>query len=107
MGRGLILGPHRDGFRVLAWSDEPRLDSRNRKPLLRYFPELEPALNALPSGTVLDGEVVVVREDATDFEALQRRSPARGEPSASSLAPLSSPAIAAEMVFFGRVQLVE
>ena len=57
----------------MAWSDNPRLDSRNQKPLLRYFPELIPALEALPSGTVVDGEVVMVDDDALQFDMLQNR----------------------------------
>ncbi len=51
----------------------PRLDSRNAKPLLRYFPELETALACLPSGTVADGEVVVIVGGKLDFDALQNR----------------------------------
>ncbi len=65
--------PKWDGFRVVSWSDDIRLDSRNQKPLLRYFPELEPALRQLPSGTVVDGEVLVVLEDHTSFDSLQLR----------------------------------
>ncbi|MBU1494734.1 MAG: ATP-dependent DNA ligase [Actinobacteria bacterium] len=65
--------PKWDGFRALAWSDVPRLDSRNQKTLLRYFPELLPALQALPSGTVVDGEVVVVTDDVLQFDTLQNR----------------------------------
>ena len=74
---GWAYEPKWDGFRALAWSaaaaGEPRLDSRNERPLLRYFPELRGALDALPAGTVVDGEVVVVTGDATDFDALQQR----------------------------------
>jgi ATP-dependent DNA ligase len=69
--------PKWDGFRALMWSrsgpSEPRLDSRNGKPLLRYFPELRPALENLPAGTVADGEVVVVTHGKLDFDALQNR----------------------------------
>jgi ATP-dependent DNA ligase len=65
--------PKWDGFRALAWGGDLRLDSRNRKPLLRYFPELVPALEALPPGTVVDGEVVVVIDDVLQFDALQNR----------------------------------
>jgi ATP-dependent DNA ligase len=65
--------PKWDGFRAVAWSGEIRLDSRNHRPLLRYFPELEAPLRALPPGTVVDGEVVVVRGDRLDFDALQNR----------------------------------
>ena len=71
---GWAYEPKWDGFRALAWAGgEPRLDSRNTKPLLRYFPELAPALAQLPDGAVVDGEVVVVRDGALDFDALQNR----------------------------------
>jgi ATP-dependent DNA ligase len=65
--------PKWDGFRSIAWSAPIRLDSRNHKPLLRYFPELKPSLEALPAGTVVDGEVVVVIGDRLGFDALQNR----------------------------------
>ena len=78
--------PKWDGFRILAWSGpEPRLDSRNQRPLLRYFPELHPALEQLPGGTVVDGEVVVTYDDATHFDALQMRI----HPAASRIERLS------------------
>lgn len=66
--------PKWDGFRAVAWGgDAPRLDSRNQRPLLRYFPELGPAIGLLPDGTVVDGEVVVVIDDVTSFDHLQQR----------------------------------
>ncbi len=66
--------PKWDGFRILAWSHpDIRLDSRNGRPLLRYFPELQPALQAVPAGTVVDGEVVVVRAGKLDFDGLSER----------------------------------
>jgi len=84
---GWAYEPKWDGFRVVIWSAAsarpgngtpgggriPRLDSRNAKALLRYFPELEPALGLLPAGTVLDGEVVVPSGGRLDFDALQNR----------------------------------
>jgi len=71
---GWAYEPKWDGFRAVAWAGaEPRLDSRNTKPLLRYFPELLPALAQLPDGAVVDGEVVVVTDGALDFDALQNR----------------------------------
>jgi len=71
---GWVYEPKWDGFRALAWSgDEPRLDSRSGKDLLRYFPELRPALAALPPGTVLDTEIVVIVDGVTAFDALQNR----------------------------------
>ncbi len=64
--------PKWDGFRVIAFvdGDEVFLQSRNGKPLDRYFPEL-----SLPPGRyVLDGEIVVDPGDGSqDFGALQQR----------------------------------
>ena len=71
---GWVYEPKWDGFRAIAWSgDDPRLDSRSLKPLLRYFPELRPALDQLPPATVVDTEIVVIIDDVTDFGALQQR----------------------------------
>ncbi len=91
-----VYEPKWDGFRAIAWAGEqPRLDSRNGKPLLRYFPELEPALAQLPPGTVIDGEVVVVVDDVTQFDQLQMRI----HPAASRIERLSKE-IPAELVAF-------
>ena len=66
--------PKWDGFRSLSWSEpDQRIDSRNKRPLLRYFPELESALTQLPPGTVVDGEIVVVVDNVTQFDVLQQR----------------------------------
>ena len=71
---GWVYEPKWDGFRAVEWSGEtPRMESRNGKDLLRYFPELRPALAQLAPGTVLDGEVVVVVNDVTEFDTLQMR----------------------------------
>lgn len=71
---GFAFEPKWDGFRALSWSEpEIRLDSRNERPLLRYFPELEGALRQLPESTVVDGEIVVVIDDGTRFDTLQQR----------------------------------
>ncbi len=71
---GWVYEPKWDGFRMIAWGGETlRLESRNGKDLLRYFPELTDALEELPEGTVLDGEVEVFRNGVTDFDALQMR----------------------------------
>ena len=71
---GWVYEPKWDGFRAIIWSDgERRIDSRTGKNLLRYFPELAPAAAELPSGTVVDAEIVVVVDDVTEFETLQQR----------------------------------
>ena len=70
---GWAYEPKWDGFRAISYSGDIRIDSRNQKPLLRYFPELRSALEGLPAGTVVDGEVVVVTDGRLDFDALQNR----------------------------------
>lgn len=73
-GEGWVYEPKWDGFRMIAYSgDPPRLDSRNGKTLLRYFPELRPALDRLGPGTVVDGEILMVVDDVTQFDLLQMR----------------------------------
>lgn len=69
-----VYEPKWDGFRSLSWSaPDIRIDSRNKRPLLRYFPELRAAVEQLPEGTVVDGEIVVVIDGVTEFDSLQQR----------------------------------
>jgi ATP-dependent DNA ligase len=75
-GTNWLFEPKWDGFRVLVFrdGDEILIQSRDEKPLNRYFPELpEPLKQQLPPRAVLDGEVLVAIGDALDFEALQMR----------------------------------
>lgn len=74
-GDGWQYEPKWDGFRGLLEnaSGELRLWSRNARPLLRYFPELQPLGELLPPRSALDGEIVIVREGALDFDAMQTR----------------------------------
>jgi len=75
-GDHLLYEPKWDGFRVLVFrdGDELYLQSRTKKPLFRYFPELGPPLKAqLPDRCVVDGELVIKRGDVLDFNALQLR----------------------------------
>jgi len=75
-GPRLLYEPKWDGFRCLVFrdGDELYLQSRNARPLLRYFPELvEPLLSQIPARCVLDGELVVIGEHGLDFDALQLR----------------------------------
>ena len=71
-----IFEPKWDGFRALVFrdGDEILIQSRDEKPLNRYFPELlEPLRSALPPRCVLDGEIVIVKNNGLDFDALQLR----------------------------------
>jgi ATP-dependent DNA ligase len=67
--------PKWDGFRGVLENLEGELAlwSRNGRPLLRYFPELRPLGDLLPPRSALDGEVVIVRDGALDFDAMQMR----------------------------------
>ncbi|MFN7972981.1 MAG: ATP-dependent DNA ligase [Acidobacteriota bacterium] len=75
-GPGWLYEPKWDGFRVIVFRDgeEWYLQSRELKPLARYFPELGPAILAQrPSRCVVDGELVIARDGVLDFEGLQLR----------------------------------
>jgi ATP-dependent DNA ligase len=75
-GGGWLFEPKWDGFRTLVFRDggEVLLQSRDGRPMNRYFPELaEPLLRALPERCVLDGEIVIVGDAGLDFEALLLR----------------------------------
>jgi ATP-dependent DNA ligase len=69
---GWAYEPKYDGFRALAFvdGDDVYLQSRGKKPLRRYFPEL-----SFPAGRyVLDGEIIIGDPDGQqDFNALQGR----------------------------------
>ena len=74
-GDGWQYEPKWDGFRGLLEnaSGELRLWSRNARPLLRYFPELQALGKLLPRGSALDGEIVIERDGVLDFDAMQTR----------------------------------
>jgi ATP-dependent DNA ligase len=74
-GDGWQYEPKWDGFRGILENvgKELALWSRNARPLLRYFPELRPLGDLLPPRSVLDGEVVIVRDGALDFDSMQMR----------------------------------
>jgi ATP-dependent DNA ligase len=77
-GDGWAYEPKYDGFRAVVFvdGDETYLQSRNGRPLSRYFPELE-----FPRGRyVLDGEIV-----AASFDTLGQRI----HPAASRIARLA------------------
>ena len=75
-GDGWLYEPKWDGFRSLVFHDgaEIYLQSRDLKPLNRYFPELlQPLLSQLPQRCVLDGEIVIAGPRGLDFDALLLR----------------------------------
>jgi len=75
-GEGWLYEPKWDGFRALVFRDgnDVHLQSRELKPLNRYFPELEvPLLRETPDRCVLDGEIVIAGKSGLDFEALLLR----------------------------------
>jgi ATP-dependent DNA ligase len=75
-GDGWLYEPKWDGFRALVFrdGDEVYVQSRDLKPLNRYFPELEAPLRAsLPERCVVDGEVVIAADGGLQFEALLLR----------------------------------
>jgi len=93
-----VYEPKWDGLRTLVFRDATgvRLQSRDLKALNRYFPELEKSLvEMLPRGCILDGEIVVARGGALDFDALQQRI----HPAPSRIARLARETPAAFVAF--------
>jgi ATP-dependent DNA ligase len=71
-----LYEPKWDGFRAIAFRDrnDVYLQSRDSRPLDRYFPELhDMLLQQLPRNCVVDGEIVIATSDGLDFDALQLR----------------------------------
>jgi len=97
-GEGFLFEPKWDGFRAIVFrsADAVHIQSRDLRPLNRYFPELEAALvKALPKGCVIDGEIVVVTGSGLDFDALQQRL----HPAASRVAKLAKETPSAFVAF--------
>jgi len=97
-GEGWLFEPKWDGFRAIVFRDGDRLhiQSRDLKPLGRYFPELETGLRAsLPARCVVDGEIVIATEHGLDFDALQMRL----HPAASRVIKLAAETPAAFIAF--------
>ncbi len=88
-GEHWLFEPKWDGFRTLVFRNGPDLllQSRDLKPLNRYFPELvEPLLEQLPERCVVDGELVIAGAEGLEFESLQLRI----HPAASRVAMLAA-----------------
>ena len=93
-----LYEPKWDGFRALVFrgGSEVLIQSRDLRPLDRYFPELHTAfLASLPDGCIVDGEIVIATPDGLDFDALQLRL----HPAASRVARLAVETPAAFVAF--------
>ncbi len=87
-GGAYLFEPKWDGFRTVIFrdGDAVHLQSRELKPLERYFPELiEPVRATFPDRAVIDGEVVIAGPRGLDFSTLQLRL----HPAASRIQKLS------------------
>ncbi len=89
VGGGCLYEPKWDGFRAIVFRGagaDVFIQSRDLRPLDRYFPELHEALaTVLPTQCVVDGEIVIATENGLDFDALQLRL----HPAGSRVARLS------------------
>ena len=97
-GPGFLYEPKWDGFRALVFrgAGDVLIQSRDVRPLDRYFPELHDAFaRLLPPGCVLDGEIVVETPEGLDFDALQLRV----HPAASRVAMLAATTPASFVAF--------
>ena len=72
------------------------MQSKAGKPLTRYFPEIVAAINSIAAQQfVIDGEILIVADDAADFDALLQRV----HPAASRVARLATETPATLVVF--------
>jgi ATP-dependent DNA ligase len=97
-GDGWLFEPKWDGFRAIVFRAGARvyIQSRDLKPLDRYFPELADELRAnLPARCVVDGEIVIATPRGLDFDALQMRL----HPAASRVKKLAAETPAAFVAF--------
>jgi len=95
-----LFEPKWDGFRAIVFrgpgKDEVFMQSRDLRPLDRYFPDLHDVfLEQLPAGVVVDGEIVMPTEDGLDFGGLQMRL----HPAASRVEKLAKASPAAFVAF--------
>src|SRR5213080_4730902 len=75
-GDGWRFEPKWDGFRTIVFrdGDDVHLQSRNGRPMNRYFPEVLPAVRSLSADRlVLDGELIVVVDGIQEFDLLGQR----------------------------------
>jgi len=94
----LLFEPKWDGFRAIVFrgASDLFIQSRDLRPLDRYFPELHDALlDVLPRDCVIDGEIVIRTPHGLDFDALQLRL----HPAASRVAKLAKETPASFVAF--------
>ena len=75
-GEGWRYEPKFDGFRTIVFrdGDDVQLQSRNGKPMNRYFPDIVEQVLELPNERlVLDGEMMVVVDGVQEFDLLSQR----------------------------------
>ncbi len=98
-GSTFLYEPKWDGFRAIVYrgaAGEVCIQSRDSRPLDRYFPELHDELaKALPDRCVVDGEIVIVTKQGLDFDLLQLRL----HPAASRVAKLAEATPSAFVAF--------
>ena len=97
-GEGILYEPKWDGFRAIVFRGrgDVYIQSRDLRPLDRYFPELHETLRSeLPDGCVVDGEIVIATARGLDFDALQLRL----HPAASRVARLAAATPASFVAF--------
>jgi ATP-dependent DNA ligase len=93
-----LFEPKWDGFRAIVFrgANDVFIQSRDLRPLDRYFPDLHEALlEKLPSGCVIDGEIVIMTPRGLDFDLLQLRL----HPAASRVAMLAKESPSAFVAF--------
>src|SRR5688572_20851754 len=91
-----LYEPKWDGFRALVFrGSEVYMQSRDLRPFDRYFPDVHQALDALPRGCILDGEIVIATASGLDFDALQLRL----HPAATRIAKLARETPASFVIF--------
>jgi ATP-dependent DNA ligase len=97
-GGDFLFEPKWDGFRAIVFrgASDVYIQSRDLRPLDRYFPELHDSLiDKLPKNCVLDGEVVIITPHGLDFDTLQLRL----HPAASRVAKLAKETPASFVAF--------
>src|SRR4030095_9691942 len=93
-----LYEPKWDGFRAIVFrsGSEVFIQSRDLRPLDRYFPELHDVfLERMPDRSVVDGEIVIATPQGLDFVALQMRL----HPAASRAAKLAKETPASFVAF--------